>query len=177
MWVSRVQFPVVHSMLPSCSIQSLLPFNPVSERDRMRPGTWDPSCSVKPGQTSVWATKYWIQNCLGTEDDCACVTGANYKQSDTKRPKTQLPLLRSSEQKQDTPSLRSEQGNLLLIFAAVWVLMKPCLNSLSGLINFFWLRRPRTLVRNTNIFHSACTCQTYLSIFQWPFSCSISQSP
>ena len=156
----------------------MLPFNPVSEWDRMRPGTWDPFCSVKPGQTSVWATKYWIQNYIGTEDHCARVTGANYNQSDTKRPKTQLPLLRSWEQKQDTPILDSEQENLLLIFAAVWVLMKPCLNSLSGLINFFWLRRPRTLVRNINtFFHSARLCQIYLSIFQWLFSCSISQSP
>ena len=170
--VSRVQFPAVYNVLWSCSIQSMLP----SALCRSETG-WDQGpenfFAVSNLDKHLFEQQSTEYKTIGT-DNCAGVTGANYKQSDTKRPRTQLPLLRSWEQKQDTPTLGSEQGNLLLIFAAVWVLTKPCLNSLSGLINFSWLRRPRTLVLSTNTFHSARTCQTYLSILQWLFSCSIS---
>ena len=117
--------------------------------------------------------------------------GTNFEQ-DTKRPKTQLLLLRCPEQNQGTavwslhtakprgwadhpshpsspnlgpiatlipfrepvgPCSGSKQGNLLLVFA-------PCSSSPSKalleclvwpLTNFYWLRRPRTLVGNKNI--------------------------
>ena len=65
---------------------------------------WDLTlCSVLvPGQMSSWATKY-KEKFHGTKSSCLhAQLGQIVDKKDTKRPKTQLPLLKSQEQKQGT---------------------------------------------------------------------------
>ena len=57
------------------------------------------------------------------------------------------------------PASGSDQGKLLLVFAP-----SCCLNFLSGIINFYWLRSPRTLVgNNTNINYQGQICKSTYS--------------
>ena len=73
---------------------------PGRDPDRPRWGTWNPSLQCLhldkflPEQQKLTLRAY--------KQPCACRVGANYGQEDAKRPKIQMPLLKSWEQKQGT---------------------------------------------------------------------------
>ena len=68
-------------------------------RDRLGPGAWAPLLQGLHLDTRLLQQQH-TKKLQGTKNNCACAAGANYGQKDTKPPKTQLPLLKSQEQKQ-----------------------------------------------------------------------------